>query len=284
MLSVLGFLLLLWVIFVCGLALCLEAVYWYETRNSPDGRIPAPDLGFLSALKVFGTSLLGVVLVQLTGLFRCRAQKKPGPISAGKQDDVQPVVLIHGLFSNSGAWLALAPALAEAGYAYSTYNYKCNNTSVDDIIDGLEGHMAAVERYSGGKKPILIGHSMGGLVARRWLAHANNESRVAGLVTLATPHMGSKLAVVGKGRITASLRPQGSLTVSLRGAKKLNIPCVGLVSPVDVMVLPAASLVPPDDWKMRITPPCGHYPMIFSKKVIAMVLEEIKGMGKSGKE
>lgn len=283
MLCVLGFLVVVWLVFICGMALCLEAIYWYEARNSPDERIPAPKLGVASALKLFGTALSGVVLYQLSRLFACRAQKKPGPVPAEKQGEVQPVVLIHGLFANSGAWLSLAPALTEAGYAYSTYDYKCGSTSVDDIIDGLEGHMAAVERYFGGKKPVLIGHSMGGLVARRWLAHADNEKRVAGLITIATPHEGSKLAAVGRGRITASLRPEGSLTVSLRGAKKPDIPCVSLVSPVDVMVQPAASLVPPENWKMCLTPPCGHYPMLFSRKVIGMVLEEIRAMTGNGK-
>ncbi len=40
----------------------------------------------------------------------------------------------------------------------------------------------------------LIGHSMGGLVARHYIAHEGGYEKVASLTTLATPHLGSSAA------------------------------------------------------------------------------------------
>ena len=52
----------------------------------------------------------------------------------------------------------------------------------------------------------LVGHSMGGLVSRAYLRRYGS-ARVAGLVTLGTPHRGSMLAWVLGGESVSQLRP-----------------------------------------------------------------------------
>lgn len=276
MFTFIGYLILVWLLFTCGTAICVVAIYWYETRNAPDERIPSPRLTTASVLAVFANTLASMLLFTATRPFGTFARKVPGPAA-----HAPPVILIHGLFSNAAAWVCFGKALEAEGYTYSTYCYSSRKQTVDEILDGLEGHVSAVERHCPGVTPLIVCHSLGGLLARRWLALEGNATRVAGLVTIGTPHEGSKLAALGSGRLTAALRPEGALTVSLRGAPQTQIPCVSLASPTDTTVLPAASLVPPQGWRLRITPPYGHFTMIFKKPVHDMVLEELRNIRSS---
>jgi len=128
-------------------------------------------------------------------------------------------------------------------------------------------------------KPILIGHSLGGLVARKWLAELNGNNRVRGIITLGAPHGGSKTAVFGPGDLARSIRPGGSLVASLKKLPPLpGLPCVSLVSPGDNDVLPPSSLIPPEGWKLCLTPALPHFVMLFSPQTAAILLEELRAI------
>src|SRR4029077_5920819 len=63
----------------------------------------------------------------------------------------------------------------------------------------------------------LIGHSMGGLDARRMLANAEWQRRVLSLTTIGTPHLGTALADYAKLRVGRTYRPGASLGIRPRG-------------------------------------------------------------------
>ena len=63
-----------------------------------------------------------------------------------------------------------------------------------------------------GDEPVhLIGHSMGGLDARRLLAEDGWKERILSVTTIGTPHLGSSLADFAKLRRGPSLPIAGSL-------------------------------------------------------------------------
>lgn len=63
-------------------------------------------------------------------------------------------------------------------------------------LDGMVGELDAV--FGKGLRLIMIGHSRGGLVARKWIQdHPSETRRIDGLILLASPHEGSRLADVG---------------------------------------------------------------------------------------
>jgi triacylglycerol lipase len=76
----------------------------------------------------------------------------------------------------------------------------------------------------------VIGHSMGGLDARRLMADASWERRVLSLTTVGTPHLGTALADFAKlraGRIfrlmtAIGIDPQGCLDVTRRAARRFH--------------------------------------------------------------
>jgi hypothetical protein len=107
-----------------------------------------------------------------------------------------PVVLLHGLWAGPETWEILKRDLRANGYAFVlNYPYP-NNQSLESNKDVLkdsaekalgEAHM----RMVGARKVDVVGHSMGGLVAKYNPEKATNVRRV---VTVGTPHCGSPLA------------------------------------------------------------------------------------------
>lgn len=260
-------------------AFCSSLLYWYETLNTPCPSIPSPALTPFSCLQLFcialGGYFIGVFLHPVGWFWRL----KPGTVKDAGNASRPPVILIHGINDNASVWLYLGHRLLREGYAVSTFSYLSLFTSMDIISSRLEMHMAEVEAAHPGKKPILVGHSLGGILARRWLKTPGNQDRVAGILTLATPHGGSKMAILAPGKLGKNITPSAGLIRELReSAAPLSIPCVSLVTPTDEAVLPAASLLPPQGWRMRITNRTSHYAMLYCPRVARVFLEELKGM------
>ena len=90
----------------------------------------------------------------------------------------------------------------------------------------------------------VIGHSMGGLDARRLLANPAWQRRIKSLSTIGTPHLGTALADFAKLRVGRIFRllssmgidPQGCLDVTRRAARRFNrkhpappdVPCISV--------------------------------------------------------
>jgi pimeloyl-ACP methyl ester carboxylesterase len=260
---------------------CGSVLYWYENLNSPEERIPAPKPGIFSCLFHYCATLascaLCIILSAAGPLLRRKPALNTGTVApAVVASALPPLILIHGLSTNAGSWLYMAKVLDKTGYNVSTYVYSSFFVSLDAILRGLDEHVATVERQTG-QKPILIGHSLGGLLSRKWLEEYNGNERVRGIITLGTPHGGSKMAVFGPGALARSIRTDGSLVLSLRGLPPAaHPPCTSLVSPGDNEVLPASCLLPPPEWNMRLTPILPHFAMLFSPQTAAMLLEELR--------
>lgn len=106
------------------------------------------------------------------------------------------VLLVHGLDEPGGIWDALAPRLAESGHAVARFDYP-NDQPVGPSADALIAALADLRR-SGVKTVRIVGHSMGGLLARDALTRPGTDPwarpAVPLLVTVGTPHAGSAWA------------------------------------------------------------------------------------------
>jgi alpha-beta hydrolase superfamily lysophospholipase len=120
------------------------------------------------------------------------------------------VVLIHGLDEPGEIWDDLVPALSNAGFSVWEFRYP-NDQGVDRSTDYLAKHWSTLDPT----RPVaLIGHSMGGLVARdfvsRWRHPLDTPALVegapvVGVVLAGTPNQGSEWARL---RIWLELRDQ----------------------------------------------------------------------------
>lgn len=264
-------------------ALCCNLLYWYETLNTPDERIPSPKAGFFTCLAHYCVSLGGYILCVALSPFGHLLRRKPGSLAGSGKAKKPPVILVHGLNNNASAWLYMGGSLSREGYQVSTYSYMSLFSSLDAILEGFEEHVRVVESFAQGQKPLLVGHSLGGLLIRHWLMRPGNQGRAAGIVTLGTPHNGSKMAALAVGRLGQGIRPDSPFIMRLRSAPALTeLPCVSLASPADDAVLPASGLLPPDGWRLRMLGRASHFGMLFCPHVKKALLEELEGMAALG--
>jgi triacylglycerol lipase len=147
-----------------------------------------------------------------------------------------PIVLAHGLFGFSrigvgrltltSYFRGIPEALRAAGNRVLVTRVPAI-AGVEDRARRL-GHQIRCEF---GDAPVhLIGHSMGGLDARRLLADPSWARRILSLTTIGTPHLGTSLADFAKLRVGRLFRwlsaigidPQGCLDVTRSAARRFH--------------------------------------------------------------
>lgn len=104
-----------------------------------------------------------------------------------------PVLLVHGYICNHRVWDNMALALRHAGHPVLTIDLEPLFTSIDDYAALVERAVTTLLTQTKARQVVLVGHSMGGLVIRSWL-RAHGSERVARIITLGTPHQGTRIA------------------------------------------------------------------------------------------
>ncbi len=196
------------------------------------------------------------------------------PLKSPDLDPGPPLLLIHGLYHNPSAWLLFRRRLARDGFWDShVYGYNTFTRTYDRLVEEASAKAASLLDRRPGQKLVLIGHSLGGLVARGVAARPELRDRVQAMITLSTPHHGSALAHVAPDRLGRSLRPGSDLFERLRTLSEPDVPRVALYAPLDNMVFPSCLLLPPNDqWRTRLLPlDVSHVGLIFSRRVYRAV-------------
>jgi len=103
-----------------------------------------------------------------------------------------PVVLVHGYLCNHKVWDKMAEQLRQAGHPVLAVDLEPLFTSIDRYAPIIEETVAELCRQTGSNKVTLVGHSMGGLAIRAWLRACGTE-RVDRIITLGTPHQGTRI-------------------------------------------------------------------------------------------
>jgi triacylglycerol lipase len=154
-----------------------------------------------------------------------------------------PIVLAHGLFGFTRIGvgpITLTPYFRSIPEQMIAAGNRVLVTRVPSIasVERRAVRLGAQIRKAFPDEPVhLIGHSMGGLDARRLLAHPAWQRRVLSLTTVGTPHLGTALADFAKLRVGRVYRlltalgvdPQGCLDITRRAARQFHrrhlIPC-----------------------------------------------------------
>ncbi|HEY6824785.1 MAG TPA: alpha/beta fold hydrolase, partial [Steroidobacteraceae bacterium] len=84
---------------------------------------------------------------------------------------VPPVLFVHGILCNGGVWHRCLAALERRGVQnLFTLNLEPPLASVDCFAQQLVRRVEEVCRATGAQRAIIVGHSLGGLVARACIA------------------------------------------------------------------------------------------------------------------
>ena len=156
-----------------------------------------------------------------------------------------PVVLVHGYCCNAAFWLPLRRRLAREGWR-NQYVLSLEPVfgSIDDFAGQLCELLERVDRENPGQPATIVGHSMGGLVARASL-RAAPEAPVRAVVTLATPHQGTRLARLGMGRNARQMELDSAWLRALNDDPGSHrVPILAFGSPCDELVSPRTSAFP----------------------------------------
>lgn len=177
-----------------------------------------------------------------------RAQAESDAWNCSPQQPVG-VVLVHGYFCNRAVWIPWLRKLKTLGIACTAVTLE---PAQDAPMDVLVADLAcAVQRMAKvtGQAPLIVAHSMGGLVVRAWLNTLTAEqqaAQAAHVITVATPHRGAWLARFAR-RLPACDMCEGSDWIDGLGwpPESVGFSCWAsrsdnIVFPPDLALLPGA--------------------------------------------
>ena len=175
-----------------------------------------------------------------------------------------PLLLIHGYGCSRASWWWHRRWLEAAGWVVATINLEPIYSSIDNYVPAVEKRVAEVLAATGAAKLVLVGHSMGGLVARAWLRR-HGSNRVAKLVTLGTPHAGSELAIIGWGENARQMRT-GSPWLAAFAKEAIGVETLAIYSPHDNFVMHRQALELAGA-RLESIDALGHLAMLYSPRV-----------------
>lgn len=203
-------------------------------------RLPEDRLGLVATARLFGGELRAIATSgPLMALHRLLIRD---PVAAPA---VRPIVLVHGVLCNDGVWLTLKRTLARRGLGpVYTLNYGPPLGDIEHFADLLAARVEAIGAATGAARIAIVGHSMGGLVARAYLRR-HGCSRVSRLITLGTPHHGSMHARLFPGICLGQMRPESDWLAGLNREENASppVPIAAIWSRHDNMVTPQASCI-----------------------------------------
>ncbi|MET9695749.1 alpha/beta fold hydrolase [Streptomyces sp. NPDC006529] len=165
--------------------------------------------------------LAGHLLLYPTGILPERPAARTGrgscaaaPPGTGARP---PALLLHGFTDNRAVFVLLRRALARGGHRrVETYDYSPFTRDVRAAARLLADRVDDLCARTGAQRVDLVGHSLGGLIARYYVQRLGGDTRVRTLVTLGTPHAGTRVAPgAGAHPVIRQIRPGSAVMTEL---------------------------------------------------------------------
>jgi triacylglycerol lipase len=190
-----------------------------------------------------------------------------------------PIVLVHGIVDNRSAFAVLRRTLRRRGYGrITTLNYSPLTSDVRRAAEHLSRHVERVCDQTGYEEVFIVGHSLGGIIARYYVQRLGGDHRVNTLITLGSPHAGTHTARLLPLPVARQLRPGSELMTELAEPARCRTRFVAIYSDCDEVVVPSrsASLKHPDLSVTRIRiRGVGHLSLLVHRDVIHTVADAL---------
>ena len=123
-----------------------------------------------------------------------------------------PILLVHGIVSNRSIFTLLRRGLTRRGFSnVFAMNYLTVANDVRAAAARLSVEVERIVEESGFERIHIIGHSLGGLIARYYVTRLGGDGRVHTLISLGTPHSGSYAAYTVPTTLMQQMRPNSHL-------------------------------------------------------------------------
>ncbi|MGD1219706.1 MULTISPECIES: esterase/lipase family protein [Streptomyces] len=156
--------------------------------------------------------LAGHLLLYPSGIVQERRSTPalPSPDTAQLPTEAKPpVVLLHGFIDNRSVFVLLRRNLAQHGRQHvESLNYSPLTCDIRTAAELLGRHIEEICERTGHPRVDIVGHSLGGLIARYYAQCLGGDAHVRTLVTLGTPHSGTRVApLMNAHPIVRQMRP-----------------------------------------------------------------------------
>ncbi|GJF18935.1 esterase/lipase family protein [Streptomyces flaveolus] len=194
------------------------------------GRVTGLSTALLKATVLEAAILAGHLLLYPSGIVQER-RCVPGPSRAVSRDPKSstaptaqlpgptspPVVLLHGFIDNRSVFLLLRRSLAQHGrQQIESLNYSPLTCDIRCAAELLGRHIEEICERTGSDRVDVVGHSLGGLIARYYVQRLGGDLRVRTLVTLGTPHAGTRVVPLANAHpIVRQMRPGSAVIEEL---------------------------------------------------------------------
>jgi len=191
------------------------------------------------------------------------------------QHQETPILLLHGLFINQSCWFWFKWQLKRRGFTnIATMNISSWH-SEEALTELLAQRVDELRHQLGVNQVHLIGHSMGGIIARNYVQLRGGNEKVDQLICLGVPHYGSKLAMFSFDRLGKILIPGSDFLTRLNNAPiPEGVRLTNIYTRKDNMVLPNSNNH--IAWGKAVElDRMGHTSLLYRKVVIDQVVETL---------
>ncbi|KOG14409.1 MULTISPECIES: lipase family alpha/beta hydrolase [Streptomyces] len=230
--------------------------------------------------------LTGHLVLYPSGIVAERLSPSAPPAAAALPGR-RPVVLLHGFVDNRSVFVLLRRALARHGRDHvESLNYSPLTWDLRAAAEELGRRVEETCARTGQAEVDVVGHSLGGLVARYYVQRLGGDARVRTLVMLGTPHSGTTVAPLADAHpLVRQMRPGSEVLRELAGpAPGCRTRFVSFWSDLDQVMVPVetARLDHPDllVHNVRVSG-IGHLALSVHPTVVAGVLEALDAAGPS---
>lgn len=193
------------------------------------------------------------------------------PAELAPSDDV--VVVVHGFFASAGVFRPMRSHLTTDTNAKVASFTHAPGAGIERIARSLARLIARIPNHC---NVHLVGHSLGGLVARWYVQELGGHARVKQTISLGSPFGGTERARFFRFLIGAELHRASPILARLRArAHEHEIPHLSVVADADLMIVPCESAVFPYG-DVVVLPGRGHNSLLFDPDSITTVIDRIR--------
>jgi pimeloyl-ACP methyl ester carboxylesterase len=236
----------------------------------------APRLGARETIRMWRDEC--VAFFRFQWLIMVAGDREGGTLRKTDRDSTTPlVVLLHGIFCSGAIWKPVAARLADRiGTDVLTPTLPRVIASIDAQTADFSAWLGQIAASHPRRPIVVIAHSLGGLIARRYALQCANRSPLAALICIGTPHAGSKLAALSRTRIAQDIRP-ASPSLAMTSGPSAMPSLLNIHATHDNLVIPAASSRLAHARNVAIAG-CGHMALVYSPRVFDVIVGAIESV------
>jgi len=188
----------------------------------------------------------------------------------------RPVIVLHGYAMNRGNFVVLARRLARAGLGpVLGFEYWSLGRTRNAALR-LAEYVEEVRAATGAAEVDLIGHSMGGVVARYYVTLLGGDGKVANLITLGSPHAGTDVSAIGLGAPAKELFFNSTMLQRLEAAPRPTHTRVTVIWSRSDCLVPGATNARIAGADEVLFDDLGHLSLLTDRRVAAEVVARLQ--------